>query len=159
MQLPKYVKDLCTPALIYLVISAFTILSILFQNVGNTNKYCVGDFECPTKDLPMVFIVKVLYVAFWTYVLNLMCSSGFKTLAWFIVIIPFVLFAIAIGSFMYKAESPEQRPVHRAPVHHPMVPQTGSPDPVPQYGPQTHFNPNVSVDFTGEASGYDYHMN
>ena len=157
MQLPSYVKDLCTPAFIYLVISALTILSILIQNIGNTDRYCVGDFQCHTKDLPMVFIIKVLYVAFWTYVLNFMCKSGFKTLAWFFVIIPFIAFAAGIGVFMYKAERPEKRPRQVHHVSHPAM--SASPDPVPQYGPDTHFNPQVSVDFTGEASGYDYHMN
>ena len=162
MQLPKYVKDLCTPAFIYLVISALAILSILIQNIGNTTQYCLGDFKCQTRDLPMIFIMKILYVAFWTYVLNLMCKSGFKTLSWFFVIIPFVLFAIFVGMFMYQAEHPQEQQQQKQRGHHSSylgVSTAGSPDPVPQYGPKTQFNPNVSVDFTGEASGYDYHMN
>mgnify|MGYP004242748003 CR=1 FL=1 len=108
----------------------------------------------------MVFIMKVLYVAFWTYVLNFMCTSGFKTMAWFFVIIPFIVFAVAIGAFMYKAEHQQKK--YKPPAHHAAHTSYGmgaSPDPVPQYGPDTHFNPRVSVDFTGEASGYDYHMN
>ena len=40
----KELKKLCTPAHVYFVISAFALVIMGFQNLGNVNKYCVGNY-------------------------------------------------------------------------------------------------------------------
>jgi hypothetical protein len=40
------IKKLCTPAYVYLVISVISMVMLIFQNAGNHNKYCAGEFEC-----------------------------------------------------------------------------------------------------------------
>jgi hypothetical protein len=42
--LPKSLKDLCTPAAVYFVISMIGLVAILLQNLGNTHSYHVGSF-------------------------------------------------------------------------------------------------------------------
>jgi hypothetical protein len=72
---PKTLKDLCTPAMLYFVISMIALIVVLFQNLGNTNSYHVGSFSCRVPNTAAVFIVKLIYVLFWTYVLNLICKD------------------------------------------------------------------------------------
>ena len=94
------IKRLCTPAYVYLVISAIGYVILIFQNSQNTNAYCVGDYECQVPNTALVFIVKAIYVIFWTFVLDSICKGGGKNgknISWFLVLIPFILMAIAIA--------------------------------------------------------------
>ena len=98
--------NLCTPATIYLVISAIGIIMIAFQNYGmSPNMYCVGNVQCPVQSSAPIFIMKILYVAFWTFILNALCSYGYNQLAWFLLLLPFILFFVfvfMIGSVLNK---------------------------------------------------------
>lgn len=89
--------NLCTPATIYLVLSAIGIIMIAFQNYGmSPNMYCVGNVRCPVQTTTPIFIMKILYVAFWTFILNALCSYGYNQLAWFLLLLPFILFFIMV---------------------------------------------------------------
>ena len=66
----KTLQKLCTPAHVYFLISLVSLLIMAFQNLGNVNKYCVGNYECTVTSTLGVFAVKMLYVVFWTWVLN-----------------------------------------------------------------------------------------
>ncbi len=98
--------NLCTPATIYLVLSAIGIIMIAFQNYSmSPNMYCVGNVRCPVQTTTPIFIMKILYVAFWTFILNTLCSYGYNQLAWFLLLLPFILFFIMIlmvGSILNK---------------------------------------------------------
>jgi hypothetical protein len=96
----KLIKNLCTPAFVYLVISTISIIVIMFQNGGNMDKYCIGSFECSVPSTPLVFFFKFLYVAFWTFVLDSICKAGHKRFSWFLVVLPFVLFFVLLGLMM-----------------------------------------------------------
>tara|TARA_B110000305_G_C19002543_1_gene431147 strand:- start:197 stop:514 length:318 start_codon:yes stop_codon:yes gene_type:complete len=98
----KLLKKLCTPAYVYLVISVVSILVLMFQNGGNTNTYCVGSFECPVANTSLIFLGEIIYVIFWTFILNLICKSGYKNISWFLVILPFVLFFVLLGLMILK---------------------------------------------------------
>ena len=97
-------KNLCTPAHVYLVISVMFILIAFFQNYGNTYTYCLGSNTCNVSNTYMIFVVKALYVLFWTWILNLICKSGATNVAWFLVLIPFILMFIMIGLMMFQGE-------------------------------------------------------
>lgn len=89
--------NLCTPATIYLVLSAIGIIMIAFQNYGmSPNMYCVGNVQCPVQTTVPIFIMKILYVTFWTFILNTLCSYGYNQLAWFLLLLPFILFFIMV---------------------------------------------------------------
>ena len=96
----KRIQALCNPAMFYLVISGISFLFILFQNLNNPNEYCVGTMKCNTEKKPAVFIGKVLYILFWTWLLDLMCKGGYTNLAWFILFLPFILFFILLALFI-----------------------------------------------------------
>ena len=97
---PKTLKELCTPAMIYFVISIIALIMVLFQNLGNNNSYNVGSFSCRVPNTALVFIVKLIYVLFWTYVLNLICKDGHTSLSWLLVLLPWILLFVMIGILM-----------------------------------------------------------
>jgi hypothetical protein len=98
----EQIKYLCKPAYVYLVISVIATVILMIQNGGNQNRYCVGSFECEVPNTALVFLVKFLYIGFWTFVLNAICRSGHKQFAWFLVLLPFILFFVLIGLAMLK---------------------------------------------------------
>ena len=112
----KGMTRLCTPALIYFVVSMVVLLCMLFQNAvaqnaSNSNQntssnrplYRVGIYSRHMKNLyhiVIVFLVKFLYIVFWTFILNLVCRDGNKALSWLILLFPLILFFISIGAFL-----------------------------------------------------------
>ena len=90
-------KNLCTPAYVYLVVSLIAIVIMMIQNYGNVNTYCVGSYSCSVTSTVLIFIIKMLYVLFWTWILNLMCRAGSTNIAWFLVLLPFILFFVFIS--------------------------------------------------------------
>jgi hypothetical protein len=93
-------RKLCNPAFVYLALSVAAVLFIAFQNLGNTKTYCVGLFECEVSNTLVVFLFKAIYILFWTFILNVLCKGGYKNIAWFLVLLPFILFFILIGWFL-----------------------------------------------------------
>jgi hypothetical protein len=97
-------KNICTPALIYLVISILSILLIGSQNMSNgAEYYCVGNYECNTSMKNTIFILKILYIIFWTFVLNCICKAGYKGVSWFLVLFPFILMFVLIGLLLLNS--------------------------------------------------------
>lgn len=91
MAFPKRFKELCTPAMLYFVLSMVGLILVIFQNLGNRNVYTLGSYSAQVPDTTLVFIVKLIYILFWTWILNLMCKDGHSEIAWFLVLIPFIL--------------------------------------------------------------------
>ena len=96
----KYIKKLCTPAYIYLVISVIAILMMMFQNSGNVDTYCLGSYNCPVPNTALVFFVQFVYVAFWTFILDSICKAGHKQFSWFLVLFPFILLFVLLGMML-----------------------------------------------------------
>lgn len=89
-------RKLCTPAYVYLVISAIFLIVSIFQNYGNVNTYCIGSFTCDVSSTFLVLLAQVIYILFWTWVLNLICGAGAPWLSWLLVLLPFILFFILL---------------------------------------------------------------
>jgi hypothetical protein len=81
MKFGKTFNELCTPARLYFLISAITIVIGLFNGF----------------QLLAVFM-NIGFVIVWTYLLNLLCKKGFKPFSWFLVLLPY--FLILIGFLM-----------------------------------------------------------
>lgn len=90
------VFNLCGPAFLYLAVSVFFFVIILLQNLKNPNQYCVGDMFCNTQNLYAIFLIKAIYIAIWTWILNIICSAGYTWVSWLLVLVPFILFFIMI---------------------------------------------------------------
>jgi hypothetical protein len=93
-------KQLCPPSLVYFIISIVALLIIFFQNLGNKNNYTIGSFSCRVPDTMLVFIIKLIYILFWTWILNLICKDGHTGISWLLVLFPFILFFVIIGLVM-----------------------------------------------------------
>ena len=109
MAFPNKLSQLCTPSLVYFVISVIGLAMAIVQNLGNKNKYSLGSFSCQVPSCLAVFIVKIVYVLVWTWVLNLMCSDGHVEIAWFLVLLPFILLAVIIGLVMMNQNQNQKK--------------------------------------------------
>lgn len=95
-------RNLCTPSYVYLVISMISIFIMAINNYGNVNVYCLGTYSCVVSSTLLIFLIKLIYVLFWTWILNLMCRAGATNFAWFLVLLPFILFFGIIFMLMVK---------------------------------------------------------
>jgi len=68
----------CTPAIIYLVISAITILSA----VGTVSVFMI--------------LLKIIFVLLWAWFLNFLCDSGYSSVSWFLVFLPLIFTILMI---------------------------------------------------------------
>ena len=73
---------MCTPVYVYLIISVISFLMMIGMNI-------------PGASL-MMFVLKVLV---WSFILNLICNSGYTNVSWFLVLLPFILMFIFIIFF------------------------------------------------------------
>ena len=102
MNINKIVKHLCKPAYVYLIISMLSMFILMVQNFGNTNKYCVSKLSCYVSSLGTIFIAKMIYISFWTFVLHNICKAGYKNIAWVLALLPFIMLGIFVIIFVIK---------------------------------------------------------
>ena len=100
MAFPKSVKELCSPALFYFIMSIVGLLIVAFQNMGNNNELMVGSTMLKVENSPVIFIVKLLYILFWTWILNLICKDGHSGISWLLVLMPFILIGLMTLALM-----------------------------------------------------------
>ena len=53
-------EGLCPQAKIYLIFSIIMFATMIFQNLGNVDIYCLGHLNCEAPNLNMIYIVKIL---------------------------------------------------------------------------------------------------
>lgn len=97
---PRTLKELCRPASLYFIISMIALVIVMLQNIGNSNSYNVGNFSCRVPNTFLVFVVKFIYIVFWTYILNLICKDGHVGISWLLVLLPWILLFVIIGLLM-----------------------------------------------------------
>lgn len=93
------IRNLCSPAYFYLVISVIVLVAMGIQNVGSNTTYCAGSYTCSVSNTALIFLIKLLYVVFWTWVLNLICNAGAPVVSWILVLLPIVLMFFMIILF------------------------------------------------------------
>ena len=99
------IKKLCTPAMIYFFISVSTLLMMIFSNIGNTTRFCMGEFECPVENVFLIYIVKLAYLLFVTIILDSLCKNGYTSISWFLIFFPILFYFLALGIFMIRQNS------------------------------------------------------
>jgi hypothetical protein len=92
--------NLCSPAEFYLILSVAAIAIMGFQNVGNNEIYCLGEYSCMVPNTSVIFLVKILYIAFWTWILNIICKGGAEWFSWLVVLMP-ILLSFVLVSFIF----------------------------------------------------------
>ena len=94
--------NLCTPSKIYLGLSLLILVVMVLQNTnGNNDIFCLGEHSCNTQSKILIFIVKIIYILFWTWILNLICRAGAPTLSWILVLLPILFFLVVVLTIMY----------------------------------------------------------
>ena len=96
----KSFKQLCMPATIYLVLSLFAMAMLIIQNFNNSHTLCVGNFSCPMANTTMFYLINILYVLFWTWILQLICKAGWKSVSWVLLLFPFIIAFLFVISGM-----------------------------------------------------------
>lgn len=99
--LENRIRSLCTPAQVYFFISMISILGIISQNAMASDSYRVGMYtvQSPVSNF-WFFSMKVIGILIWTLILNYMCNSGWKDVAWFFVLLPIIVMFLVIGAVM-----------------------------------------------------------
>lgn len=121
MKLAKNFADYCTPAKVYLAISLVTIIVIVIQNLlnPNDNELCIGAHKCTMSHKFVVLVFKIIYMLFWVWLLNFFCRKGLTKLAWFILVIPFLLIAVLLGGMIMTVNNSNAADSkHVVHVHH-----------------------------------------
>jgi TRAP-type uncharacterized transport system fused permease subunit len=86
MKLVQQYNKLCSPSAGFLVVSVASLLVVLFHQKRHLRN-------------PLVIILimlKILYILFWTWVLDLICKSGHKGISWALVLAPYVLALLVV---------------------------------------------------------------
>jgi len=112
MAFPKSLNQLCTPSYIYFIISIIGLAAAAFQNLGNNQLYALGNFSCRVPSTIAIFVLKLVYVLFWTWILNLMCKDGEESIAWLLVMLPFILLFVIIGVIMLYQNDDNDKKKH-----------------------------------------------
>ena len=69
--------QLCTPSLVYLVLSGLFLLTTVMR-IGHNVKL-------------QSILIKAVFVALWTWLLNLLCVKGYTTISWILVFLPILI--------------------------------------------------------------------
>ena len=79
----KHLQQLCTPARVYIIIAILGSLLALFNRI------------------PLLAVsTKLVFALVWTYLLNLLCSKGYKNVSWFLVLLPYVMITLGVLGFI-----------------------------------------------------------
>jgi ABC-type dipeptide/oligopeptide/nickel transport system permease subunit len=87
----KDFSKLCTPAKIYFAIAVIASIIALVSGLGIV---AVG--------------VKLIFAFIWTYILSWLCDKGFKTISWFLVLLPYIIIALAAFGIYHVSQSQKQ---------------------------------------------------
>lgn len=101
MKLPNLSwQKLCPPAKLYLALSLLSLVAILFSRQWNINAFTfsLGGVSPSIINGIITLVSQLVYIGFWTYVLNLMCKDGQSLISWILVVLPFIL--LVMMSFM-----------------------------------------------------------
>jgi hypothetical protein len=93
-------KELCSPSKFYFAVSFFFLISAAIQNIGYSTKYHLGHYSCAVSSTILIFAFKLIYILFWTWILNLVCKDGHKTIAWLLVLFPVLLMFVLLGTLL-----------------------------------------------------------
>jgi len=75
------ISSLCSPAFIYIIISIIILLMTLFKSLNI-----------------MDTIISLFFILLWTWVLNYLCTKGYKIVAWLILISMLIFLSFGLFS-------------------------------------------------------------
>lgn len=75
----KDFSQLCTPAKIYFAIAVFATVIGLLSGMS-----------------VMVAFIKLVFAFIWAFILGWLCGKGYKSLSWFLVLLPYIFMLLAM---------------------------------------------------------------
>ena len=91
----KDFSKLCTPAKVYFAIAVIATIFALF------NGFSI-----------MMAFWKLVFAFIWTFVLGWLCKKGYTSISWFLVLLPYIILALAMFNVYHVTQ--EQRQIMRA---------------------------------------------
>jgi hypothetical protein len=90
----KEFSKLCTPAKIYFAIAVIASIVMLFSGVSF-----------------IAVFIKLFFSFIWTFILSWLCSKGFTSVSWFLVLLPYII--LLLGALKIYHVSHEQKQMIR----------------------------------------------
>jgi len=88
-------NKLCTPAKIYFGISVLSCIIMLFNRV-----HIITVFS------------KIIFAFLWAFILGWLCKKGYKSISWFLVLLPFIMiFLVSFGIMKHMREIDQLNPM------------------------------------------------
>jgi len=84
-------KKLCTPAKIYFVFSLLSCIIMLFNRMPFLSVF-----------------IKLIFAFLWTVVLSWLCHKGYKSISWFLVLLPFIMMFLVSFKIMTHIKEIDQ---------------------------------------------------
>lgn len=91
----KEFSKLCTPAKIYFAIAVISAIVALFNGATLVNEF-----------------IKILFAFLWTFLLGWLCSKGYHSISWLLVLLPYIIILLATLNIYHVTE--QQRQLMRA---------------------------------------------
>ena len=88
-------NKLCSPAKIYFAIAVIASIFALFNRTGI-----------------MAIVINLVFALIWTFILEWLCKKGYKSISWFLVLLPYIIIALAMMGIYRVTE--EQRQLMRS---------------------------------------------
>ena len=87
----KDFSKLCTPAKIYFAIAVIAAVVGLFNG------------------MPIMFAFwKLVFAFIWTFVLGWLCNKGYTSISWFLVLLPYIIMALALMNLYHVTHEQKQ---------------------------------------------------
>ena len=100
MAFPRKIRDLCAPSMLYFIISIISLIVAILMNLGHNNKLVLGNYSMNVVNTTLIFIIKLIFILFWTWILNLICKDGYEVTSWILVFLPFIAMFLCILAMM-----------------------------------------------------------
>lgn len=109
MDIFEYIKNLCTPAYVYLVISSISIFALMFEKGPEYVDYCMDSFGCKVGSISFMVLSQFAITAIWVVVLDKVCKKGYPLISWFLVSLPYLTFFIALWLLIRNGKVKKKR--------------------------------------------------
>jgi hypothetical protein len=76
-------SKLCTPAKLYFAIAVIACVIALFNGLG-----------------VIAVLVKLIFAFIWAYILSWLCSKGYQSVSWFLVLLPYIIILLGVIGLM-----------------------------------------------------------
>jgi hypothetical protein len=79
--------SLCAPSILFLVLGIIVIIMFLFHKVH-----------------VVTLLIQIVFIAFWTFILNFLCQNDFTVVSWILLLLPFIFITLMViaGVFISK---------------------------------------------------------